>query len=439
MNDNPPPTGEYIILPKWDQLRDPDRNYAIEIELDDKIKSIAIDPQSLLADINPMNDCFPFPKIQFDWLVEENFPPVDAYQIRNRPEIGYNIIDGFELGWRMQGSYLEYSHRYDCKIDLGMNNFNPDVKFEYATPITTLHPWLFLKTGVFKNNGFIGGGAALKWLNKPLYKGNPHSAITVGYEYRFCQDDRYVPLPDVWNSSEDNSAYLKYWVNPGRERNTRIELGLRTSVFSRKANYSKVTTCLHYRKGLVFNLDGEIDFGAGMLFGDDYPRFRLFYNGGWEPDVDRKFEFWGSKSLIPTDYRMDFTTQSLPGLFGSIDRREGKKAYSVLSGKLTLPWRFGKHFWLPFYGKMNLKLRCFLFGGVDFNLQKPILYVNQEETMYHKDEPIYEIGAGIRINGFSNGEFFLAFPFYYNHPADREEDWKFRWAVVFKPNFDGGV
>jgi hypothetical protein len=56
LNDDPPPSDKFIVLPLWDQLRIPGGEYSQEITVPGKIKELDLDKESLLADTAPWNN-----------------------------------------------------------------------------------------------------------------------------------------------------------------------------------------------------------------------------------------------------------------------------------------------------------------------------------------------------------------------------------------------
>ena len=76
------------------------------------------------------------------------------------------------------------------------------------------------------------------------------------------------------------------------------------------------------------------------------------------------------------------------------------------------------------------------FGGVDFDFFQPSVWYDSEMLWYYTINPVFEAGPGIKISGIPGGEFVAAFPVYYHYPYDYEDDFDFRWAVVFRPDFE---
>ncbi|NQS98586.1 MAG: hypothetical protein HQ591_09035 [candidate division Zixibacteria bacterium] len=423
LNDNPPPDGEYEVLPVWDQLRDPYRIYTAEIILPARIKSLDIDPESLLADLNPLNNRWPFPKIQFDWLVEENSPPVNAYQIRQRPGLGYNIIDGAEVGWKFKGSYLEYRHNVDLSVNFGLLNFRPDWSAGYHTPISKLSPQSFIGFSAFDRDGFQGGGLALWWRDKPFYRGEPVGGVKFAFQHRRHYSDDYPPFPAVWEKGVDNSLVFSFW----REffaRGSRLEFKLRASVFCDDFSYSQMEWSLTQPVGIGRGFDLKLGLFAGLVKGDEIPSQRLLYPSGWEPEIDRGYEYWGVRSLVPSGEAEHFLTRSMPGIYGLYGNRIGEKSYAALSSEMAIPPKFGWRFWLPFLGDIRIAVQPVLFANFALGM---------ENQSIEKDY-IWEAGPGIKLSGIPGGDFHIAFPLWIDPALPGEDNYDFRWVLAFVPS-----
>ena len=426
VNDNPAPPG-YIGLEVWDQFRNPDPVYTFEAELSTKIRYIDLDPESLLADLNPMNNRYPFPKIQSDWLVEKNFPPVDAYQIRDMPLLGFNNVDGLKLGWRSKGGYLDYLECYDFSLKFGLLDFTPDVSFEYDTPLKSISPQARIKFDAFDRNGYQGAGLSFSYVDKPKYLSDPVGGFSFGVQHRQHYNDDYIYQPNVWylDRGFDNTIDFRYWRNLTSSGNTRFELKSSTSAFTEDFNYSRVegglTNSLCLWRGLGLNLD----IGAGIVRGDAIPRQRLFYSSGWDPEVERSYEYLGINGVIPQDDKQYFAVRTHPGLYSNIGIADGRTGFLAGNSELTIPSSFKYKFWLPFYGDISPELSPVFFAN---------LSVFSDNSVSQVDE-VYEVGYGLTLKGIPGGTFRLAFPVWVDPAPVDEDSYAFRWFVSFTPEF----
>ena len=435
LNDNAGPPDVDMILPKWDQLRNFEDSYSFEVTFPAKIKSMELDPESLLSDLYPMDNRQPFPRIQHDWLTETNYPPTHAYQVRERPEFGYNWIDGLELGFRSKGSYLEFLEKYDFGLQVGTQRLNADFDFKAENPLIKIHPRMSVVFGGFRKNGYTGGDFGVKYLHKPQYRGNPEYAVSFGYEYRYHKNRDYIPAEFVWDETADNSIITRVWGHPLGFENTRFDFSIRNSITTNNNNYARIELTGDSKFELPFGFGFTLSAGGGNFTGEYYPDQRLFYSGGWDSEIDRKYEYWGTNSLVPPEERMSVATMSSPGLYAMLVKRYGRKRYAVVTGELNIPWDVGFKVFVPFYGSIKPRVNMILFGGVDFDFFQPSVLYDNEMLWYYTVNPVFEAGPGIKITGIPGGEFVAAFPLFYHYPYDYEDDFDFRWAVVFRPDF----
>ncbi len=424
LNDNPPPPGEFQILPVWDQLRDPHAEYTAETALPAKIKSIELDPESLLADVNPMNNRWPLPKIRVDWLVSRNYPPVDAYQIRHRPWAGYSSVDGAEIGWRFKGAYLDYSRKVELGLKIGAMNLRSDWFAGYETPLAGLNPNSSLGLSAFDINGLNGGQLYFKYLNRPFYRGNPRAGVKVALEHRRHYSDEYPLFPEVWSRGEDNSVFLRWWqdLNPG----ARMELKLRASLFTDDFAYSLLEWNLNQSLDLPSGLALILNLGAGYIDGEFIPRQRLFYLSGRNPEDCRGYQYWRDKGVIPSSEKYHFLTRLRPGLYGYYNTRTGDDSYAAAAAEIALPPLLSHSMKVPFYGNIRPRLAPIIFTGAAVDAG----------DFFPDREAAYEAGPGFRITGLPTGDVAMLFPLYLD-PAPFEEDkYEFRWVVAFTPKFE---
>jgi len=425
LNDNPAPEYADITLPVWDQLRNPQKYYKAVIEVSRKIKSVDIDPQNLLADIYPMNNSIPAPKIQFDWLIERNSPPTHAYQIRHRPAFGYNIIDGFKPGWRFAGSYMEYLHKFDVTAKIGLLNFVPEISFRYDNPLSIIDEQAFFGVGYFDRNGLRGGELEFYWNNKPRYRSAPIGGLSVSFQHRCHYSDDYPVNETLWDSGDDNTLNFNYWQDLVPSGNTRIEIGGSSSFLTNDFAYSKLGGKLTQQLsiGRYFNIDFQL-FG-GLIRGDEIPLQRLYYTNGIDPEIDRSYEYWGTRSLVPSEESHRLFTRSYPGLYSSSASFTGAESYAAMSLELNLPPKVGKSVWLPFIGRNRPAVQPMVFSNIVFDT----------EDSFTSGDYILEFGPGILLSGIPGGDFKLAFPLWVDPAPLDEDNYEYRWVVTFTPEF----
>ena len=110
-----------------------------EVETDSKIERAEINPGQEILDINRLNNTWPHPKVDFRFdNTMFNVYPNDAYQIRWRPSLWYNTIDGVKYGIRFMGSYLGYLKNLDLGVWYG-SKFK-HTEFDYDAEYNSLLP-----------------------------------------------------------------------------------------------------------------------------------------------------------------------------------------------------------------------------------------------------------------------------------------------------------
>ncbi|MBC8205072.1 MAG: M1 family metallopeptidase, partial [FCB group bacterium] len=425
LNDNPPPDESYFLLPKWDQLRSPFEEYTAEVILPAKIESLEIDPESLLADLNPLNNRWPHPKIKVDWMVDRKVTPVDAYHLQHRPSINYNETDGVELGWRLDGSYLDYKYKFSLSGDIGTLNGSPDFKFYYATPIDAISPHSFINFNLFTCDGLNGGRAFLSLRRKPFYAGETLSLFRFGWEQMREFDSAYSKFPQTWSKGIDNTIFINGWHKFLSGRRAVIDFSLHTSLFTDDFRYSRWEMNLKDDLPLLAGFRLKTHLSAGMIDGDKVPLQREFYASGWDPIIGRAPSMIPVEGLIPSDNFTRLFTQTRAGAAALAleDPRFSSDTHAAFAAELLLPMNLRKRVWIPFYGSLNMALTPSVFSGVNLAVDNP----EENEDIY------WNFGPGINLTGIPGGEFKLLFPIYLNPALSGEDRLEFRWIIAFVP------
>ena len=427
VDDNPQPPGGFNRLAKWDQFRDPSTEYTFEINLPGRIMSMDIDPDNLLADLNPMNDRWPFPKIQTDWLVEKNYPPVDAYQVRDIPLLGFNNVDGLKIGWRSKGGYLDYIERYDFKIKFGLLDFTPDFYFDYDTPLKKISPQAKIKFHAFDQNGLQGAGLGFAWIDKPKYMSDPVGGFSFGVQHRQHYNDDYIYQPNVWylDRGRDNTVNFRYWKNLTQSGSTRIDVNASNSAFTDDFNYSRIDGSLTNSTDLWYGFGVNSSIGGGLVRGESIPERKLYYSSGWNPEVERNYEFLGINGMIPAADKQNFAVRTYPGLYSSIGADNAKTGFLAGGVELKIPGKYGRKFLIPFIGDIEPELSSMFFSNLSLFSDYDVSQV----------EEIYELGYGIKLKGIPGGTFTAAFPLWVDPAPMDEDNYEFRFFVSFAPDF----
>lgn len=203
------------VLDKWYGWKGFNERYTAEVQLDEKIASVRIDPSKRLADVYQLDNQSKTP-LSLELNDFQFTRPEQAYELEWNPLIWYNEYDGLKLGVQLQGQYASVYHRLDLKLWLNtqlldqsnvqnpleeINRFNYAIT--YADPLRvigqdlsyTWHSrWL---EGLFANSISVTKGLP-----------NEKTAVSFSLEglYRpLLNGDLYLMEPQYWGLNQWNN------------------------------------------------------------------------------------------------------------------------------------------------------------------------------------------------------------------------------------------
>ncbi len=264
-------------LPAWRFDR---QSQEIELRLPDKIKSVTIDPDGRLLDVNPWNNSTrTFPKMYWYWMHRQYmFPRLNGYTTTVFPTVFYNQRDGLQVGIFTRGNYLwrEYAHRF--RFLVGTKNFQPDLEFAFSHPLYALNPRTGFALQAYRSAGRVGVGAWVK-LNSAVRN---QWSFSLGWQIRHLYQTAYLPYPFspgtvsflelVWKQRRWGREYLA----SGWEWSA----GAESSLWGSDYEYRRWQ--VEGKARLPFLFSRKLEAG--------------FYVGGWEgePPLQKRFSLKGT-------------------------------------------------------------------------------------------------------------------------------------------------
>lgn len=325
-------TDDAKVLPKWTGWgKKFNTTYEANIEIDGKIDDVVIDPSNRLADVyKPDNSKSCNVDLKFDSKVS-NYSDQNNYELRWRPDIWYNEIDGLKTGLHLNGDYMDYKHQFhltgwynsgvfDDFDEEGTQEANTDdidrmpVNFNawYKTPLTSVDPDLFFNAGGKILDGLYEGyigfdksfgeqdhfSLRFKTSIRPnagdldylLYPASP-------------EDDDEVIYPDLWDADQwNNTLALKYTHDYDYTHgNGKIQLGLLNSSIGSDYNYSRLNMEVINQNQLDKLRIKTRTYAEYTLGNNIAPQSQLFMAGA-RPDELMENKYTRSRAFFPTDW-----------------------------------------------------------------------------------------------------------------------------------------
>lgn len=412
----------------------------IKVDLPSKPVSAEINPDMRIADINRLNNTYPFPKVKisFDNTLQltQFASPIDAYWLRWRPSIWYNAVDGFKVGFKFNGSFLGdvVSHRLWFLYSPRTNQF--DFYFNGSRRIPfEISRGIFTDFEVFKIEGRYGGGFGLKKRFSSTLTIPPFHDVNLKIQIFKSTNNDYLDDVYKWTEGRLTRIIAGYtYSNYGNFWRTKFSLTFESSTVLSDFNYSKVYSELvqsfRLPYGYLFALRLFGGYGNGLI-----PNQTKFFIASSSP-IEQFYQPIYRSKIFPADVRKHIEPYGGAGLRGYFDQNfANDRTYSAnleLRFPSLLP--FVK---IPILGQFFRTLIFFDAGKV----------WSQGERASLKNLK-YDFGVGLRTNlleqisNFTNllsdagiGTIRFDFPIYVSHPLNGEKKLKFRWIFGFDATF----
>lgn len=399
----------------------------ITVDLPAIAKSAEINPDMRIADINRLNNTYPFPKykVSFDnGVFNKIFVPNDAYWLRWRPSLWYNVVDGVKFGLKANASFLYDVSSTDAWILYGIKSKQIDFYFKTQRRIPfELSKNAFVGLSVSKIEGRYGGNLEFsKQAGQTLSIPPFHKfSFKVSFLKTMTTVNDYVDDLFKWEPGNITRIISTYnYSNRGRIWQTNFSISFESSSISSDFVYSKVTPELvqtfYLPKNFLFKVRLFWGYGEGNL-----PNQVKYYAASSSPVDQFEKPFFRSK-IFPDKIREHLYDVGNANLRGYVSQNfAGDKAYalnsefefpSIFTLKPSLFFNVGK-VWSQ--GKISLEnavLDCGISVKSDI-LKQLSFYTN--------------IFSQIKV-----GTLRLDFPIYVSSPASRENKLKFRWVLGFE-------
>ncbi|MDZ7343574.1 MAG: M1 family aminopeptidase [candidate division KSB1 bacterium] len=279
------------IAQRWDGKAESGK---VVFETAEKPGRVAVDPHDQILDNNLLNNGrrrlemkpdLPFMRY---WYV-----PNDAYLVLWRPDLGYNLQDGFRLGLQARTSYRAFYHNLTLKLNYGFLSQTVDGAIAYSHPLrrkNVANRYAFLVRKVegrfetdahleFRSSRSLTSAGGLQWHLGVNYS----NLLDEVYTYReVANDTGKVKLPE-WEDRDILFAYLRAETYFGDHRlNGEAKLQIETTLPESDSRFSKISgrAEVSYRR---WGMRGLVRGNAATSFGPDpLPLQDLFHGEGAE-------------------------------------------------------------------------------------------------------------------------------------------------------------
>lgn len=448
----------FILLPEWPQFRRQNNDYRFTIKAERDIKKIVIDPFNLLIDINRLNNSSGFlPPIEMRLdNMKYDRTAVNKYSLRWRPDFWYDEPNGVQLGIHAHGAYLETDHRFSLDLRMGTESGRPAIDFAFSHPFKAFGQKSWIGHRILRTDRRTYLATSLDKLFKKRQSRPDGEYFRVTLDY-FDMDGRRSSRFDPIDADIQRFLPESNWDG---SRVATAEFYFRFDRTFRYGSYFLETTDLLGRYGLNEQLEAfewsQFVFGLTLTRSKKrYLQLRLeqFGTGGVPPseqlqhlsrvspmETFKRSKLFRTPGTFPTDWADDF--------YATVNRVRGYQDRAIYlsesyggSLELTppdlLPYR-----WLrktpvvgPFLSKIDqsffVDIAAVSLQGKETFYAPPIRF---SETSAKGDGRTTYVSAGLSISMppvWSRHHVRLDFPIYLNKPAIGDDEFEFRFSVVW--------
>ncbi len=281
-----------------------DRELRERVKLPAIPTQVDINPDNEIMDIDRSNNVHPKRRdFQIDW--PNNFYyPEDAYQIRHRPAIWYNDVDGAKVGYHLFGSLHGWKRRVNLGVYYGAKSEQWDFSASYEEPKRWLNTNSTLRLSGYRMEGRADARVEVAFARRPKLIEPPTHELTLGYGYHELRDADYLTSSEIYDTSmADVGPYIAYAVDPQLDiMATRFafDFALGRDWFAGETDYERLamTATFHSRPEVV-RLDTRLRAFGG--FGGSLPTQSKFNLAGGGP-MQQEERFWlRAPGAVPED------------------------------------------------------------------------------------------------------------------------------------------
>ena len=282
-----------------------DREIRERVKLPAEPKRVAVNPDNEIMDIALTNNFEPKKlDFQIDWP-NNYYYPEDAYQIRHRPAIWYNDVDGAKVGYHFFGSRYGWQRRIKLGVYYGAKSEQIDYSGSYEEPKQWLGSNATLRLSGYRMEGRSDVRVEIDFARRSKLIEPPTHDIRIGYGYHELRDTAYLTSSEIYDTSQaDVGPYAAYTVDPQLDvMATRFSLDftLGRDWFAGNYDYERIASelSLHSRPELT-KLDWRARVFAGFA-GGGVPTQRKFNLAGAGP-MEQEKRFWlRAPGAVPED------------------------------------------------------------------------------------------------------------------------------------------
>ncbi len=413
----------------------------IKVDLPSKPVSAEINPDLRIADINRLNNRYPFPKVKISLdntiQLAQFVAPIDAYWLRWRPSLWYNIADGVKFGLKFNGSYLQdvISHKFWVLYSLRSNKFDFYLSGSRRIPFQISRN-TFAEFEIFKIEGRYGGGFGFRKQFSRTLTISPTHNFSFKIQLFKSTSEEYLDSLYRWEKGRLARVVTGYtYFNYGEFWRMRFSLFFESSTMLTDFNYSKVYSELVQSFNLPFGHLFLVRLFGGYGNGK-IPNQVKFFIATSSP-IEQFYKPIYRSKIFPADFRKHIEPYGGAGLRGYIEQNLNDDRVYSANFELRFPSLLPFFRGFPIVGGLFKTVLFFdagkVWGQGERTSIKNVKYdfgFGVRSDLFGRVSSITDVFSEIGLNAIR-----VDFPIYVSHPLNGEKKFKFRWVLGFEGTF----
>ncbi len=400
---------------------------------DSKPVSAAIDPDNEILDVYRLDNYSPRRKSFALDVPFNKYYPVDSYQYRVLPLVGYNDVDEGKLGLRLRGGFDNYFRKFTLQGLYGFESGKIDYYAAYDNAIGYLGKDASVFAEMFEREGRLGATLEIGKIRRTSLFDPLAKRLAFSLNYHEIKDTAYV-FPGTYEKGRDITGGIRLEMRPKTDVfASSLSIAYNRSLWGSNFNFEKLAASVKFWPALRF--DFPVKPNLRFFFGhaaNDPPLQERFSLAGANTLAKERYFWLRSVGAFPKDQYNNFHVAGDANLRGYYDGTFSFKQMFASNVELQLP------FPLPLSRKVSRALapRLSLFydcGKVlDDRKYEGIPAAAREELEPAFDGALADFGVSVSLWKIT-----AEFPLFLSRPevVGETDKWDFRWTIGFSRLF----
>ncbi len=400
---------------------------------DSKPVSAAIDPDNEILDVYRLDNYSPRRKSFALDVPFNRYYPVDAFQYRILPLVGYNDVDEGKLGLRLRGGYDNYFRKFTLQGLYGFESGKIDYYTAYESALGYLGKDATVFAEMFEREGRLGAVLEIGKIRRTSLFDPLAKRLNLSLNYHEITDTAYV-FPGTYEKGKDINGGVRLEIAPKTDVfASNLSIAYNRSLWGSNFNFERLAASVKFWPGIRFDfpVKPNLRFFVGHA-ANDPPLQERFSLAGANTLAKERYFWLRSVGAFPKDQYNNFHVAGDANLRGYYDGTFSFKQMFASNVELQFP------FPLPLSRKVSRMLAprfslFYDFGKVlDDRKYEGIPAWERERLEGAFDGTLADFGVSVSLWKIT-----AEFPLFLSRPevVGETDKWDFRWTIGFNRLF----